>query len=135
MDRPVEIISTVARKRRWGLEEKARLLDEAFRPGGSVSAVCGRYDVSRSLLYVWRRRAREGRLPGLRLTAAAPIFVPIQIGAGAGEGGAGSEAERQAPSTHVEIVLLNGRVLKVEDSIAPRRLARIVAVLDAVRLP
>jgi transposase len=134
MDRPVEIISTVARKRRWGLEEKARLLDEAFRPGGSVSAVCGRYDVSRSLLYVWRRRAREGRIPGLRLTAAPPpIFVPIQIGAG--EGGAGTETERQAPSTHVEIVLLNGRVLRVEDSIAPRRLARVVAVLDAVRLP
>ncbi len=39
MTRPVEIISTMARRRRWTLEEKVEILDEAFRTGSSVADV------------------------------------------------------------------------------------------------
>lgn len=39
MPRVVEIISTVARRRRWTPEEKVAILDEAFRTGNSVNDV------------------------------------------------------------------------------------------------
>ena len=36
MDRLPEIISTVHRRRRWSAPDKIAILEEAFRPGGSV---------------------------------------------------------------------------------------------------
>ena len=80
MARPVEIISTVARRRRWTPEAKVEILDEAFRRGGSVAATSDRRGVSRALIYLWRRQAREGRIPGVGMAEPmAPAFVPVQL--------------------------------------------------------
>jgi transposase-like protein len=36
-----------------------------MRPGSSVAGVADRHDLSRSLLFEWRRQAREGTMPGV----------------------------------------------------------------------
>ena len=54
-----EVISVVARRRRWTLEQKLALVEEVSRPGSSVAAVADRHGVSRSLLFEWRRQIRE----------------------------------------------------------------------------
>ena len=83
MARPVEIISTVARRRRWTAEEKVEILDEAFRAGSSVAATSDRRGVSRALIYLWRRQAREGRIAGVGLVAEPEksAFVPVRVAA------------------------------------------------------
>jgi transposase-like protein len=40
MDKRVEIISTVARRRRWTIEEKAAIPDEALQPGSAPRTGC-----------------------------------------------------------------------------------------------
>jgi transposase len=130
----VEIISTVARRRRWTIEEKVAILDEASQPRASITAVADRHGISRNLIYLWRRQAREGSMPGVTVsngaqspfvvvrvedrapTQNAPQRLPVPVG-------------RRRPGL-VEIALSNGRVVKVEESIDPAMLSRIVAALD-----
>jgi transposase len=138
-----EIISTVERRRRWPAEEKLRIMSEALEPGATVTAVADRNGVCRSQLYTWLRLARDDRLPGISMTPQ-PLesFVPVRIEPPARP----TPADRQPPSSPivpdtrrvssrrrtsvVEVVLGNGRTLRVEESIDPATLTRFVAVLD-----
>jgi transposase len=135
MDKRTEIISTIERRRRWTAEEKLRILEEAFSPGATISAVADRNGVSRSLLHHWLRLVRAGRMPGISINRPASAkFVPVRIEAG-DEAAASSPAPRSRLTSRrristIEIALGNGRVVKVEESIDPVRLARIVAALD-----
>jgi transposase len=133
-----EVISVVARRRRWTLEQKLALVEEVSRPGSSVAAVADRQGVSRSLLFEWRRQIREGTMPGVVRADAAPALVPVRIV----EDAPPKEKPRQPmPSRRsaeragksaamVEVVLRNGRMLRVSEAIAPEVLDRLAAVLD-----
>ena len=71
----MEIITGVERRRRWRLEEKLRIVAEAERPGASFNDVARRHEVSRGLLWNWRRQVRAGELaPELM-----PVFLPVRI--------------------------------------------------------
>ena len=137
MDKRVEIISTVARRRRWTIEEKVAILDEASQPRASITAVADRHGISRNLIYLWRRQAREGSMPGVTVSnGAASPFVAVQI-ADCAEKAPAQNAPQHLPapvgrrrSGLIEIALSNGRVVKVEESIDPATLSRIVAALD-----
>lgn len=140
-----EIISTVERRRNWPDEVKLRILSEALSPGASVSAVADRNGVCRSLLYTWLRLARQDRLPGLKLSAPAvpaTAFVPVHIAPDAPSLLNEAAATPQLPpgraparrrASMVEIMLTNGRTVKVDESIDPAALARLVAALDGGR--
>jgi transposase len=52
----VEIITGVERRRRWRLEEKLRIVAEVEQPGVSFD-VARRHEVSRGLLWNWRKTA------------------------------------------------------------------------------
>ncbi len=71
----MEIITGVERRRRWRCEEKLRIVAEVERPGASFADVARRHEVSRGLLWNWRRQVREGVLAPEPL----PMFVPVQI--------------------------------------------------------
>src|SRR5262249_47604314 len=121
-----------------------RILEEALASGASVSAVADRNGVCRSLLYSWMRLARANQLPGISAADPATAFAPVRIAepvtrtdviAPTGRGTSGLvrfRLSRGSPrgSRHAEIGLPNGRTLKVEESIRPAVLARLVAVLD-----
>jgi transposase len=74
------VISVVLRRRRWTTEQKLALVEEAMRPGSSVAGVADRHGVSRSLLFEWRRQAREGMMSGLvRAELETPTLVPVRV--------------------------------------------------------
>ena len=54
-----EVLSGPERRRRWGSEEKARLVAEIVVPGAKVTEIARRHGISRSLLYTWRREAEQ----------------------------------------------------------------------------
>ena len=133
----MEIITGVGRRRSWSSEEKVRLVGEAAERG--VAEVARRHEVCRSLLYRWRRQMRRGELAAV--TAAAG-FVPVRV---APEVLAVREMKDEPPAAPavpestlgsaasiglVEIVLGNGRVLRVAERIDPAVLARLAAALD-----
>ena len=138
-----EIISTVERRRGWPTEVKLRIMDEALTPGTSIAAVADRNGVCRSLLYTWLRLARDGKMAGISLTRQpAAAFVPVRIEPPAKAPSpppqpdvdpptpARAPSRGRQPASLVEIALTNGRVIKVDDSIDPSALARLVAALD-----
>lgn len=133
----MEIITGVGRRRSWSSEEKVRLVGEVAERG--VAEVARRYEVCRSLLYRWRRQMRRGELAAVAAAAAAG-FVPVRI---APELPSPPETKDELPVAPlqntlaseasiglVEIVLGNGRVLRVAERIDPAVLARLAAALD-----
>ena len=134
-----EVISVVARRRRWTLEQKLALVEEVSRPGASVAAVADRHGMSRSLLFEWRRQVREGTMLGVVRAHVAPGLVPVCVVEDAPRKEAPrrpqpsrGSAERPGKSaTMVEVVLRNGRVLWVSEAIRPEVLGRLAAALDA----
>ena len=139
-----EIISTVERRRRWPAEEKLRIMSEALEPGATVAAVADRNGVCRSQLYTWLRLARDDQLPGISIDAAAGHVVRSGSHRAAREADTGSGAPAIAADVGCR-VLRSPRAgarawsrslsptaasLKVDESIDPAALARLVAALD-----
>jgi transposase len=58
------------RKRRWGMEEKLRILAQSVAPGSSPTLTCKLHGISSGQLYTWRKQFRRGDLTG---------FVPASI--------------------------------------------------------
>ena len=146
-----EIISTVERRRQWPTEEKLRIMSEALAPGATIAAIADRHGVCRSQLYAWLRLAREGRLPGISMSEPEAVsFVPVRVTADTRTSAStplcdppGSSATSSRPPASsalrgrrpamVEVVLTNGRIMKVDESIDPDALARLLAVVDGGR--
>jgi len=59
---PIEVITSVQRRRRWAPEEKRAILEEAEQPGNSLSAVARKYGINPNQLFHWRKLMREGAL-------------------------------------------------------------------------
>ena len=141
-----EVISTVKRRRAWSAEEKVAILDAAFRRGGSVAAAADWSGVSRALIYIWRSQVRDGLMPGVAMTdAGVSAFAPVSIGpvsiaplaiapVAVASDARTVSAEKVCRSRRIiEVRLVNGRSVKMDEAIAPDVLARIVAALDGER--
>src|SRR3546814_13929706 len=78
MSSRIEIVSRVSGLRRWTVEQKLAVLQDAFGPEGCVRAACERHDVGSGSIYTWRRQAMSGALAGLR-KSIKPAFAEVQI--------------------------------------------------------
>jgi len=121
----VEIIGARERRRRWGLDEKLRIVAETHEPGASVRAVAARHDVYPNLLRAWRRQVREGRL-----AAAQPAhFMPVRV-TGSVPAAAPSPPVNDRPTAEtIEIVLPDGSRLRVGNEVNLAALRRVMAAL------
>jgi transposase len=136
MDGVVEIITGRERRRRWSLQDKARLVAETNEPGALIRAVAARHGVCESLLFTWRRQAREGLLGP---AAESPVFVPVQALAPASTALAPlDEGPRPAPAPAsrsvgapglIEIELGDGRQVRVGSDVNLAALRRVLAAL------
>jgi len=59
---PIEVITTVQRRRRWTTEEKIKMVRKSMEPGMSVSLVSREVGISSSQLFTWKRLYLEGGL-------------------------------------------------------------------------
>ena len=58
----VEVVTSVQRRRRWSAEEKARMVQETYAPGMSVSVIARQHGIAPNQLFTWRRLYAEGAL-------------------------------------------------------------------------
>lgn len=128
--RASEVISVVQRRRRWSAEEKLALVEKAMRPGSSVAGVADRHGLSRSLLFDLRRQVREGTMPGVARTDAGATPVAVRIVEDPPKNAQRRPTVRAAKPATIELMLRNGRMLRVSEVIAPEVLGRLAAVLD-----
>jgi transposase len=73
--RRVEVITGVGRRRRWSLEEKARIVAESLDPATTSSAVARRHGLHASQLFVWRQQLQRSAAAAAVL--GEPAFVPV----------------------------------------------------------
>jgi transposase len=66
----VEVFGPIQRRRRYSVDEKLRIVEEAAQPGMTVSFVARRHGISPSLLFHWRRRMAEGGKEAVRADEA-----------------------------------------------------------------
>lgn len=132
----MEIIIGVERRRRWRLEEKLRIVAEVEHPGACFAEVARRHEVSRGLLWSWRDRVRRG----IMAADASAMFGPVQVRANLPAAVAAAPATEIAPPTpgrtngsaatsHIEIALPGGTVIRVGEDIGMVVLRRVLAVL------
>jgi transposase len=62
----VEVITGVARRRRFTTERKLLVVNETLQPGMSISYVARRHGLSPSLVFRWRRLMSEGGKEAVR---------------------------------------------------------------------
>jgi transposase len=120
----VEVLTGVERRRRWPYEEKVRLVEQTLSPEVTVSEVARRHGVAPSLLFAWRRQAREGRLGG---SDTAPLLVPVRI---AGTDVAAPPTRPRRPAGLIEIELGDGRRVRVGRDVDGEALGRVLDVLE-----
>jgi transposase len=132
-----EILVGPERRRRWSIEEKARIVSESTAPHARVADIARRHGVSRSLIYTWRREARQ--LLFGNSSAALPDLVPVVMSGASSESAppvAAREKRRPRasgavkPDVAIEIALPGDVRMTVRGLVEERTLR---AVLGALR--
>ena len=130
----LEIISGVERRRRWSAADKLRIVAAADEPGAKVAEVARRHEISRSILWTWRKQARAGRLT----MSDPPGFLPVVVDAVSAMDTAASEpsaaslqADAPPPPDHraITITLANGTRLEISAALSLRALSCIIGAL------
>jgi transposase len=120
----IEVLGT-ERRRRWSPQDKLQIVEETMQPGVTVTEVARRHGLAPSVVFTWRRLAREGRLGGV-----GPAFVPVEI----------TPVPAQAPSVAstsrhtglIEIVLGRGRRIRVDREVDAEALRRVLQVVESL---
>lgn len=125
----VEIITGRERRRRWSVADKLRILAECDEPGVQVAEVAARHGVYRSLVFQWRRQARDGLLAA----EPTPEFVPVRVADVDRRDGPLPEPEPTPPPSRkaaaIEIELPDGIRLRVGEEVGLVALRRVLAAL------
>ena len=109
--------TVVSTRRIWSQSEKLLIVSEAVAPGASICAVARRHNLSSSLLYRWIKSFKADE------PVQKPAFVPIALA---------PPAEPSSARTNgmIEVVLANGRILRISSDIDMAVLKRIAAALE-----
>jgi transposase len=75
--RRVEIINGIGGRRRWSVDDKARIIEETLAPGAVVSAIARHHGLTPQQLFGWRRAARRSTEVGDDI--GSPRFVPAVV--------------------------------------------------------
>ncbi|MBL6459273.1 IS66 family insertion sequence hypothetical protein [Belnapia sp. T6] len=125
----VEIITGRERRRRWSVADKLRILAECEAPGVQVAEVAARHGVYRSLVFQWRRQARDGLL----VAEPTPEFVPVRVADVDRRDEPLPEPEPTPPPSRkaaaIEIELPDGIRLRVGEEVGLVALRRVLAAL------
>ena len=105
----------------------SRLLARALAPHTSVTEVARRHGLNPNLIYRWRHQAKAGALS--RAPEGQSRFALVAVAAG-------SSAAPLTRRDHqgdciIEVVLRNGRILRLSQGTAPTRVAPLADALEA----
>jgi transposase len=129
MEGVMELITGRERRRRWSATDKLLIVGETREPGARIGGVAARHGICESLIYAWRRQAREGVLVAPEL----PVFMPVQLfetpqPTALSRSSAASPPARPS-SGLIEIELGNGRQVRVGSDVSLAALRRVLAAL------
>jgi transposase len=121
-------------RRRWTSEQKYQIVLDSLAVGASVASVARHHDVNPNLIYAWRRLARTGRLPvrsedGVNFVpvtvAPARRAVPVSMVRR-------DTADSASADARLEVVLRNGRMLRVPEGVTPSHVGALADALEGI---
>jgi transposase len=116
----VEVITSVERRRRWGREEKLRIVTESAQPDRTVSQVARAHGIAPSHLFTWRRQLLAAAIERHEVESG---FVPVRIAPGA------VTAMSASAKSHIDIRLASGVVIGVGRDVEIEPLRRVLTAL------
>lgn len=129
----IDIRVGVERRRRWGREDKLRIVRESLAPNAVVTDVARRYAISTGLLYTWRKKALAGLLQGfapVQIAPAAGMPMPPTLDAQVKPVPETNQSEAARGRGLIEVVWPNGIVVRVDADVDGRALRSVLTVLE-----
>jgi len=120
----IEVLGT-ERRRRWSLQDKLQIVEETLQPGMKVSEVARHHGLAPSVVFTWRRLAREGRLGD-----TGPAFMPVEITPVPVQTTPVASPARRTGL--IEIILGRGRRIRVDREVDAEALRRVLQVLESL---
>jgi transposase len=120
----VTVLPGPERRRRWTTAEKLQIVEKSLSSGLSVAEFARRRDIHPNLLHSWRRQMKSGEVA---VPDGEARFVPVAVAPSDAPAMRESEA---VVGVMVEVVLRNGRVLRLSDGVVPGCLAQLADVLE-----
>jgi transposase len=115
---PVEVVTSVQRRRRWSAAEKEQLVAATLEPGASVSALARAAGMHASQLYGWRRQLCS------RATAASG-FMAVRVAA--------APVESVPRGGVIDIEFASGARMRITGTVDVAALSAAVAALASGR--
>jgi transposase len=113
------------RRRRWSAADKLRIAEESLASGLSVAEFARQRDIAPSLIHGWRRQARSRE----RSSSAAEVqFAPVVVTTRSGV--AVAPISDPGDGLMVEVVLRNGRLLRLSERMVPARAALLADAME-----
>ncbi|SIR11215.1 transposase [Rhizobium sp. RU20A] len=126
---PIEVITSVERRRRWSREDKERLVAACLEPGAVLSEIARSAGIHVSQLFRWRKELCRIEQPP---TQVSSTLVPVIVSEDASSAAQSAASELPAPSqprrkrSDVTIDLGRGRRVRVDSDIDTEALGRIL---------
>ena len=131
----IELITRGERRRCWTAEEKQAIAVQSLTPGASPTEIARLHGISTGQLYTWRRAllAAQPELSRGRLGPFARVEVVPTRRTGPVSAVASATSVSAIPSVRlagmIEIVLVDGTVLRVDAQVDATALGRVLSVL------
>lgn len=125
---PIEVITSVERRRRWSREDKERLVAACFEPDAVLSEIARAAGIHVSQLFRWRKELCRIDEPSMQVSST---LVPVIVSESA-PAAQPTASELPAPSqprrkrSDVTIELGRGRRIRVDSDIDTEALGRIL---------
>lgn len=130
----IDIRVGVERRRRWGREDKLRIVRESLAPNAVVTELARRYEISTGLLYTWRKQALAGLLEGftpVRIVANAEASTLPAIEEAKDRPGEETKPVVRRALGLIEVIWPNGIMVRVDADVDDRALRSVLAALEA----
>ncbi|PVE20871.1 IS66 family insertion sequence hypothetical protein [Microvirga sp. KLBC 81] len=101
------------------------MVEETLQPAVTVTEVARRHGLAPSVVFTWRRLAREGRLGD-----AGPVFMPVEITPVLAQTPPAASPPRRTGV--IEIVLGRGRRIRVDREVDAEALRRVLQVVESL---
>jgi len=131
MTKPIEVITSVQRRRRWSRAEKEQIVAAALEPGAVVSEVARAAGIHASQLFRWRQElccSSQGAAEN------APTFSAVMIAPASrvlSEPAATATPALAAPSAGsvVEVEFASGARMRISGAVDPAMASAMIAAL------
>ncbi|MFZ1884160.1 MAG: transposase, partial [Rhodoplanes sp.] len=129
--KPIEVITSVQRRRRWSRAEKERIVAAALEPGAVASEVARAAGIHTSQLFRWRQELCRSTQS---VAESAPTFSAVTI-ATASEAAAPAIAALPPPPTSsvVEIEFASGARMRIAGAVDPSMASAMIAALTTTK--